>query len=238
MSFFDEADEPAQSREQQRVDAVLREAAIRRGRRPPQAATSSRSGPAGDRRGRRPRSSLILIVLGVHSCQVSARNSSLKDYANNVASINQESMQTGQQFFNQLSRRNGSRATRTDAPEPAQRDPRSAPTTSLATARRTRCPRRDEGGAVELRCSRWQMRRDGIADIAPQIQPALGTTTSKDAVNAIAAEMARFYASDVVYKDYTAPLIAGALQARRDRRRRHQRRADRLAGSSCPTSAG
>ena len=55
------------------------------------------------------------------------------------------------------------------------------------------------------------MRRDGIADIANQIQPALGNSTSKDAINAIAADMARFYASDVVYKDYATPLIAGAL---------------------------
>ena len=42
---------------------------------------------------------LILIVLGVRSCQISARNSSLKDYTNNVSSLNQQSSQTGQQFF-------------------------------------------------------------------------------------------------------------------------------------------
>ena len=58
-----------------------------------------------------------------------------------------------------------------------------------------------------------QMRRDGIANIGQQIQPALGTTTSKDAVNRIAAEMARFYASDVVYKDYAVPLMIGALKS-------------------------
>jgi hypothetical protein len=58
-----------------------------------------------------------------------------------------------------------------------------------------------------------QMRRDAIANIATEIQPALGTSTSKDAVNAIAAQMARAYASDVVYKDYTTPLIAKALHS-------------------------
>ena len=58
-----------------------------------------------------------------------------------------------------------------------------------------------------------QMRRDTIANIATEIQPALGTSTSKDAVNAIAAQMARAYASDVVYKDYTTPLIAKALHS-------------------------
>jgi hypothetical protein len=58
-----------------------------------------------------------------------------------------------------------------------------------------------------------QMRRDGIANIAQQIQPALGTSASRDAVNAIAAEMARFYASDVLLKDYAVPQIVSALHS-------------------------
>ena len=51
----------------------------------------------------------------------------------------------------------------------------------------------------------FQMRRDGIEQIASNIQEALGTSTSRDAINSIAAQMARFYASDVVYKDYADP---------------------------------
>ena len=57
-----------------------------------------------------------------------------------------------------------------------------------------------------------QMRSDGISQIANQIQPALSNATSKDAINQIAADMANFYASDVLYKNYTLPLIAGALK--------------------------
>jgi hypothetical protein len=57
------------------------------------------------------------------------------------------------------------------------------------------------------------MRLDGITNIASEIQPALGTSTSKDAIYSIGAEIARFYASDVLYKDYAAPVIAGALHA-------------------------
>ena len=56
-----------------------------------------------------------------------------------------------------------------------------------------------------------RMRDNGISTIASQIQPALGTSTSKDAINAIAGATAQFYASDVVYKDYVAPAIAVAL---------------------------
>jgi hypothetical protein len=58
-----------------------------------------------------------------------------------------------------------------------------------------------------------RMRADGISTIASQIQPALGTSTSKDAINAIAGAMAQFYGSDVVYKDYITTAIAGALHA-------------------------
>jgi hypothetical protein len=56
-----------------------------------------------------------------------------------------------------------------------------------------------------------KLRRDGIADVALNIQAALGQSTSADAVTKIAADTARFYASDVLYKTETAPLIAAAL---------------------------
>ena len=46
---------------------------------------------------------LILIVLGVHSCQISSRNSALKDYTNNVSSLIQQSNETGVNFFKLLS---------------------------------------------------------------------------------------------------------------------------------------
>jgi hypothetical protein len=56
-----------------------------------------------------------------------------------------------------------------------------------------------------------QMRRDGIGNIARQLQAALQPSTAATAINAIAAEMARLYASDVLYKDYTLPVIVSAL---------------------------
>ena len=163
---------------------------------------------------------LILIVLGVHSCQVSARNSSLKDYNNNVSSLIQQSVQTGQQFFNQLSA--GSSPGNATALQNQINETRLQADNQLTKARGLDAP--DEMKAAQQNfVLTLQMRRDGIANIASEIQQALGTSTSKDAVNAIAAQMARFYASDVVYKDYTTPLIVGALKRRRDRRRRRQR---------------
>jgi archaellum component FlaF (FlaF/FlaG flagellin family) len=56
------------------------------------------------------------------------------------------------------------------------------------------------------------MRHDGIQQNANNIQQALGTTASRDAVNNIATGAARFYSSDVVYKDYVVPQVLAALK--------------------------
>ena len=46
---------------------------------------------------------VILMALGVHSCQVSASNSALKDYTNSVSSLITQSDETGTQLFQDLS---------------------------------------------------------------------------------------------------------------------------------------
>jgi hypothetical protein len=153
---------------------------------------------------------VVLIVLGVHSCQVSARNSAMKDYSNNVSSLIQRSDQTGAQFFGALSSGGGS-GGRTGLQTQIDETLASA-RLQLTNAENLDVPDEMKPAQQNLLLT-MQMRRDGIASIASQIQPALGTSTNKDAINRIAADMARFYASDVVYKDYTTPLISGALKA-------------------------
>ncbi|HEY2260701.1 MAG TPA: hypothetical protein VGH45_13355 [Solirubrobacteraceae bacterium] len=151
---------------------------------------------------------IILIALGVHSCQVSARNSGLKDYNNNVSSLIQESGQTSTSLFRDLAAGGGQgngtnlqnqiNQTRVDAES------------QLNHARGLDVPDEVKPAQQNLLLV-FRMRLDGITNIANQIQPALGTSTSKDAVNSIAASMARFYSSDVLYKSYTATEIANAL---------------------------
>jgi hypothetical protein len=153
---------------------------------------------------------LILVVLGVHSCQVSSRNSGLKDYTNNVSSIIQESNQTGSQLFSELS--GGGAAKNVTGLQNQINETRVNADSELSHAQSLDVPDEMKPAQQNLLLA-LQMRRDGIADIATKIQPALGTSTGKDALNAIAVDMARFYASDVVYKGYTVPLIAGALHA-------------------------
>ncbi len=216
MSFFDEADEPRATQPTPRTRRA--------------APSARRGGGGGDRT--RSRGSggngpgdqqaifvrrviaavavvilLIVVVLGVHSCQVSARNSSLKDYNNNVASVIQQSDQTGTQLFSQLSGGNSGNPTNLQN----QIDQtRAAAVNELNRAKGFDVPGEMSGAQQNLLLA-LQMRADGIASIAQQIQPALGNSTNHDALNAMAADMARFYASDVVYKGYTTTQIANAL---------------------------
>lgn len=203
MSFFDEADEPRTATR----TAPRRRRSSRSGRRPPsdqQAIQIRRAVAAAVLL-----VALILIVLGVHSCQVSARNSSLKDYTNSASSLIQQSNQTGKGFFSLLST---AAAGNVSGLQNSINQVRASAAAQLKDAHSLSVPDEMKRAQTNLLLT-LQMRSDAISNIATEFQPALGTATSKDAINAIAAQMARLYASDVVYKDYTTPLIASALHS-------------------------
>jgi hypothetical protein len=210
VSFFDEVDEVDEPRTEPTPQRRRRTTGS--GRRPPTRR------PPGDQKAVRVRRAIavaalvvvvILIVLGVHSCQVSQRNSSLRDYNNNVSTLIQDSNQTGKQFFRVLSNGSGSGGAVN-----LQNQIDEAGVTAdkqLSRAKGIDVPGEVKSAQQNLLLT-LQMRRDGITNIAQQIQPALSNATSRDAINNIAGQMARFYASDVLYKGYTLPLIAGALK--------------------------
>lgn len=201
MSFFDEADEPRTATQ----TPPRRRRPSGSGRRPPtehQSIQVRRAVAAGVLL-----VVLILIVLGVHSCQVSSRNSALKDYTNNVSSLIQQSNETGVNFFKLLS---SGAAGNVSGLQSSIDQARMTAQAQLDKAEKQGVPSEMKAAQTNLVLA-LQMRRDAIANVAQQIQPALGTATSKDAIQSIAAQMARLYASDVVYKDYTTPLIASAL---------------------------
>ncbi len=151
---------------------------------------------------------VILIALGVHSCQVSSRNSALKDYTNSVSSLIERSASTGTNLFHILS--SGASASSAASLNNQINQARSDAVSELSTAQGLSVPDETRSAQADVVLA-MRMRVDGLTTIASEIQPALGTSTSKDAVTAIAAAMARFYASDVLYKLYAAPAIAGAL---------------------------
>jgi hypothetical protein len=153
---------------------------------------------------------LILIVLGVHSCQISSRNSAMKNYNNGVSSLIQQSDDTGQQLFKELS--SGAGASNAQSLSNQINQTRVQADTQLNKVEHLSVPG-EMSTAHRYVTLTFLMRRDGILNIAQKIEQALGTATSKDAISSIAVSMAHFLASDVVYKAYAAPALAAAFHA-------------------------
>ncbi len=153
---------------------------------------------------------LILVIFGVHSCQVSQANSALRDYSNSVASVMRSSINNGQQFFSLLAAGGGS--SNAPALHSQLDETRLTAQSQLNTAQGFSVPDQVKTAQQEALLT-LQTRLDGITNIAQEIEPALQASTATTALNSIAAEMARFYASDVLYKDYALPQIVGALHS-------------------------
>ncbi len=151
---------------------------------------------------------IVLIAVLVNSCEASARKSALQDYNNNVASLNAQSVNTGQRFFTLLS----APITDPTSLQNSLNQSSSEAAAELAKAKGINVPA-EVSDAQQKFVLALQMRADGIRNIAAQVPPALQSQTSQGAINSIASEMARFYASDVLYKDYTVPEVIGALRA-------------------------
>jgi hypothetical protein len=214
LSFFDEVDEPPAE-----PPTAERRRPTGGGRRPPGGQGPTRPGgprPGDDQTIRVRRAValvalvvvLILIVVGVHSCQVSQANGALKDYTVSVSALMQSSDQTSKQLFGVLTSGQGtSNATNLQSQID---EARLAAANQLSRAQSLSAPDSVKGAQQNLVLT-MQMRVDAISDIAQQIQPALQPQTSADADNSVAGEMARFYASDVLYKNYVLPPLVGAL---------------------------
>ncbi|MBO0769816.1 MAG: hypothetical protein J2O48_14130, partial [Solirubrobacterales bacterium] len=151
---------------------------------------------------------IVLIAVLVNSCEVNARNSALKDYNNNVASLNAQSVNTGRNFFNAMSGPTSDPTALSHTLNQAAGEGSS----QLSKAKGINVPDEVKGAQQDF-VQGLTMRADGMTNIANQVQSALNPSTAKQAVNQIAAEMARFYSSDVLYIDYAVPQIIGALRA-------------------------
>jgi hypothetical protein len=154
---------------------------------------------------------LVLAALGIHSCQVSQRNSALMTYTNNVTSLIDQSGSVSSNFFGVLRRaRSSSNSAGAASVQSGLSAAGLVAGQQLTRARSWDVPSEMSAAQQDLVLS-LQMRVDGIGNVASNIQRALAN--DRDAVNKIAAEMARLYASDAVYKDYVAPQISSALHA-------------------------
>jgi hypothetical protein len=151
---------------------------------------------------------VVLVSVGINGCEGSARKNALRDYANSVNTIVNKSDTTSGSLFRALSGKGG------DAQQVSQSVNQTEATARnvLTQARRLSVPSAAKTAQSHLVLA-LQMRLDGVTAIAGQIQAALGTSVRTSAVTNIAGDMARFYASDVLYKSYTAPAIVSALHA-------------------------
>ncbi|HET9073452.1 MAG TPA: hypothetical protein VFN48_02650 [Solirubrobacteraceae bacterium] len=149
---------------------------------------------------------VILVILLISSCQAANTRSSLEDYNNSVSSLISRSDTTGRQVFAALSSGKGGTTIAQDLAGPLN-DAR----TELQAAQSLSVPGQMAQAQSNVLLA-LRMRVDGISTIANSVSqvstPGAGT---RQALDRIATGTARFYASDVVYKGYAAPEIAGAL---------------------------
>jgi hypothetical protein len=220
LSFFDDADEPETEIRTPRRDTSRRRIS----------GGGGGSGATGGGGGRRPTASqrqqdirmrriiagvvivivIVLILIGVSSCQSGANKSSLESYTSKVNSLISRSQTNSKQLFDLL----GHGVSSANATTVQNRINTIAQSASgvLSSARNQSVPSSAKGTQTYL-VQTLQLRYDGINSIAREIQQTTGSAASPSAsaVSTIAGDMARFYASDVLYKLYAATKLAAAL---------------------------
>jgi hypothetical protein len=150
---------------------------------------------------------VILVILLISSCQARNTKNSLQDYNNSVFSLINKSDATGKQVFSILSSGKGGATIAQNLVSGPLADAR----TELSQAKGLSVPGQMSAAQDHVLLA-MQMRADGVQTIANNIaQVSSSGSATTQALNAIATGTARFYSSDVIYKAYAAPEIAGAL---------------------------
>ena len=150
---------------------------------------------------------LILIVLGVRGCLNARKHRALSDYARNVTQIVDETDQTSKSFFGKLSDPGNLSVTEFVAEVNADR---SAMDNYESRVDGLDAPG-DMGHALEALELTYDLRGSAMTEIAGQMSTALGDVGSGKATAAIAAQMSKLMASDVLYASVARPEIDGVL---------------------------
>jgi hypothetical protein len=152
---------------------------------------------------------LLLLAVGVHSCQVSQRKNGLKDYNRRVTSIATDSSQTGGEFFKLLGQNSN------QSPQDLQTaisGYRVQAEQQLKQAQGIDTPDQMKSAQQSLLIA-LELRRDGLDAIAQRIRTALGDQgeAADSAITQIASQMQSFNASDVLYSARVVPFMKHAL---------------------------
>src|SRR4051794_30407434 len=151
---------------------------------------------------------LILIVIGFRGCLEARSDRALRNYDSDVATIMQQSEQSGRDFFNLL---NGSSSTSSslDAQQEVLRQ-QDTSQTLLDRAHDIGAPGKmhDAQNAV---IQTLTLRRDALSSIAKSVPQATARTQTGNAVETISNAMGSLYASDVLWTQIGKPEIENVL---------------------------
>jgi hypothetical protein len=150
---------------------------------------------------------LILLVLGVRGCLNARKERALKDYAQDVAQIVDETEQTSKSLFGKLEDPGSLSVTEFVAEVNADR---SAMDNYLARVDGLDAPG-DMGNAQDTLELVYELRGSAMGKIADQMSTALGDVGSEKATASIARQMNVLAASDVLYAEVARPEIDGVL---------------------------
>ena len=150
---------------------------------------------------------LILIVLGVKGCLNARAHRALSDYARNVTEIVEETKKTSRGFFEKLNA--PGELSVTDFVEVVNAD-RSA-MESYATRVDGLSAPGDMGNAQSALEFVYDLRSGAMNEIAAEMSTALGDVGAEQATAAIAGQMQKFLASDVLYASVVRPEIDRVL---------------------------
>lgn len=153
---------------------------------------------------------IVLMVVLVKGCVDNRREAALKDYNRSVRTLVEQSRSAvSRPFFEALS---GAASREPTQVQETLNQLRVVADEELQQAQRLDAPGEmsQAQGNLELVLS---LRRDGVANVADQIQQAVGGAAGgAAAVEDITAQMQAFNASDVVYSQRVAPLILKGLK--------------------------
>jgi CARDB protein len=151
---------------------------------------------------------LILIVIGIRGCLEARSDRALRNYTSDVATIMQQSEQSGKDFFNLLNSSGGTSSS-LDAQQEVLRQ-RDTSQTLLDRAHDVGAPGQmhDAQNAV---LQTLTLRRDALSSIAESVPQATARTQTTNAITTITNAMGSLYASDVLWTQIGRPEIENVL---------------------------
>jgi hypothetical protein len=152
---------------------------------------------------------LILIVIGFRGCLEARSDRALRNYDSDIATIMQQSEQSGKDFFQVLSTPSGGSSSIDVRNQVlAQRD---ASSTLLERAQNVSTPGQmhDAQAAVEQSLT---LRSNALSSIASNVTQAAARTQTATAITTIGNAMGALYASDILWTQIGSPEIKRVLR--------------------------